>query len=113
MDNLLAIMALSFACFLFWQQRRQSELAKAAIIRRCKQLDLQLLSVAFSAHRLRTADKRWRWHTLYQFEFSALGDDCYQGKLIMQGFHPLQFQIPPYRMDPFSEPSGWSSDTRH
>lgn len=98
--DLLAILALSFGCFLFWQQRRQSELAKAAIARRCQQLDLQLLSVAFSAHKLRDREKRWRWHTVYQFEFSALGDDCYQGKLVMQGFHPVQFQIPPYRIEP-------------
>ncbi|WED21190.1 DUF3301 domain-containing protein [Vibrio sp. JC009] len=99
MGNLFAIIGLSFACFLFWQQRRQSELAKAAIARRCDQLDLQLLSVAFSAHKLITPDRKWRWHTVYQFEFSALGDDCYQGRLIMQGFRPAHFQIPPYRID--------------
>ncbi|MFA0122993.1 DUF3301 domain-containing protein, partial [Vibrio sp. 10N.261.48.A2] len=44
-DNLVAILMLCFFCFLFWQQRRQSELAKAAIARKCKELDLQLLSV--------------------------------------------------------------------
>ncbi|WCE30408.1 DUF3301 domain-containing protein [Vibrio sp. SCSIO 43137] len=98
-DNLLAILALSFGCFLFWQQRRQSELAKAAIIRKCRQLDLQLLSVALKAHKIKTPDGRWYWHTVYQFEFSALGDDCYQGQLFMKGFHPLNFAIPPYRIE--------------
>ncbi|POF55545.1 hypothetical protein CRN58_29460, partial [Vibrio vulnificus] len=31
--DLFAILGLCFFCFLFWQQRRQSELAKAAIAR--------------------------------------------------------------------------------
>ncbi len=97
-DNLLAIFALCFACFLFWQQRRQSELAKAAISRRCKQLDLQLLSVSLGAHKFKTADGRWQWHTVYNFEFSALGDDYYQARTIMQGFRVVHFDIPPYRM---------------
>lgn len=97
-NNLLAILALFFGCFLFWQQRRQSELAKAAVAKRCKQLDLQLLSMSFGAHKLKTPEGLWRWHTVYHFEFSALGDDYYQGKLVMQSFRPVHFHIPPYRM---------------
>lgn len=97
-NNLLAILALSFGCFLFWQQRRQAELAKSAIARRCKQLDLQLLSMSFGTHKIRTPDARWVWHTVYHFEFSALGDDYYQGQLVMQGFRAVHFDIPPYRM---------------
>ncbi|MCW8333377.1 DUF3301 domain-containing protein [Vibrio sp. SCSIO 43135] len=96
--DLLAILGLSFVCFLFWQQRRQSELAKAAISRKCDQLDLQLISVAFGQHKLKTPAGSWRWHTTYQFEFSALGDDCYQGELIMVGFRPMNFHLPPHRM---------------
>ncbi|CAK1702597.1 MULTISPECIES: DUF3301 domain-containing protein [Vibrio] len=100
-DNLLAILFLCFFCFLFWQQRRQSELAKAAIARKCKELDLQLLSVAFSGHKLKMRHELttiWRWHTVYQFEFSALGDDLYQGKLIMVGFRSMRFELQPHRM---------------
>ena len=97
-NNLLAIMVLCFGCFLFWQQRRQSELARSAISRRCKQLDLQLLSVSLKTHKLKTTEGHWRWHTIYCFEFSALGDDYYQGQLIMQGFRTAHFHIPPYRM---------------
>lgn len=54
--DLLAILGLCFFCFLFWQQRRQSELAKVAISRKCEQLDLQLVSIAFGAHKLKTPD---------------------------------------------------------
>jgi len=96
--DLLAIVALSLVCMIFWQQRRQSELAKVAVKRKCDQLDLQLLSVAFKGHKIKTPDGVWRWHTVYQFEFSSLGDDYYQGELIMQGFHVVHFQLPPHRM---------------
>ncbi len=97
-DDLLAILGLCFACFLFWQQRRQSEIAKAQIARKCDQLELQLLSVSFGQHQWKTRDGRWMWHTIYHFEFSALGDDCYQATLEMRGFTPMRFFIPPHRM---------------
>jgi len=97
-SDLLAILALTLFCFAFWQQRRQSELAKQAISRRCQQLDIQLLSTAFVGHRFKHKNGRFGWHTVYQFEFSSLGDDYYQGELTMIGFRAVGFDIPPYRM---------------
>ncbi|MFB9214610.1 DUF3301 domain-containing protein [Vibrio sinaloensis] len=96
--DLLAILALAMLCFLFWQQRRQAELAKAIAARKCEQMDLQLISVALKGHKLKTPDGVWRWHSIYHFEFSSLGDDCYQGTLIMQGFHLAKVDLPPHRM---------------
>ena len=96
--DLLAILGLALICFVFWQQRRQGEIAKTIATRKCEQLDLQLVSVALKGHKLKTPDGSWRWHTLYQFEFSSLGDDCYQGEIIMQGFHLLRVNLPPHRM---------------
>lgn len=98
MTHLIYILLLSLICALFWQQRKQSELAKAAITRQAKQLNLQLLSTSFGQHKFKTNDKRWLWHTVYHFEFSALGDDSNQGQLIMQGFRIIRFNIPPYRI---------------
>lgn len=97
-DNLIGIILLSLICYLFWQQRRQSEIAKQCIARKCAALDLQLLSVSFGQHKWKTPAHRWRWHTVYYFEFSALGDDCYQGQLVMVGFIPSGFDLPPHRM---------------
>ncbi len=96
--DLLAILGLTLICFLFWQQRRQAELAKLFATRKCDQLDLQFISIALKGHKLKTPDGVWRWHSIYQFEFSSLGDDCYQGTLIMQGFHLAKFDVPPHRM---------------
>lgn len=96
--DLFAILGLTFICFLFWQQRRQSEIAKSIAARQCKQLDLQLISVAMQGHKLKTPEGSWHWHTVYQFEFSSLGDDCYQGEIVMQGFQLMKVKLPPHRM---------------
>jgi hypothetical protein len=80
-------------CFLFWQHRRQVELARVAIKNKCHQLDLQLVSITFR-YRLKTDQGRWLFHNRYTFEFSALGDDCYQGHLDMVGLTPTNFYLP-------------------
>jgi hypothetical protein len=96
--DLLAILGLGLLCFLFWQQRKQSEVAKYHIKKKCDELNLQLVSVAFHGHKLRDNSGKWHWHTHYYFEFSALGDDCYQGRLKMVGFYPVNFHLPPHRI---------------
>lgn len=96
--DLLMILLVALVAFLFWQQRRQSELAYQAIKRHCDQLDLQLLSVSLLRYQCRLPDGRFRFHSLYQFEFSARGDDYYQGRAIMIGFKAAKFMLPPYRL---------------
>ncbi len=99
MTHLFAILGLSLLSYLFWQQRKQSELAKNAIAHYCKQHNLQLVSVAFGRHKRQTINKRRCWVTLYLFEFSSLGDDCYQGELTMQGFRVAYCHTPAYRIE--------------
>ncbi|UIP28500.1 DUF3301 domain-containing protein [Photobacterium sp. TLY01] len=98
MDNLLGILALAILGYLFWQQRRQSELAQQFITQRCQQLGLQVLSVARGSHRLKDDAGNWCWQTLYLFEFSADGADAYQGSATFKGLRPVQFYVPPHHM---------------
>ncbi|WP_299020360.1 DUF3301 domain-containing protein [uncultured Photobacterium sp.] len=98
MDNLLGILVLAVLGYLFWQQRRQTELAQQFIDQRCASLGLQLLAIARGAHKLKDKKGRWRWHTVYLFEFSANGQDSYQGYVVMRGFHPMKFHVPPHHM---------------
>lgn len=107
MDNLLGIMLLALVSYLFWQQRRQAELAQQCIHQRCEQLGLQLLSIARGNHRVKDLKGRWYWHTVYWFEFSADGVDAYQGYMIMKGFRAAGFHIPPHRMPESREPDYW------
>lgn len=97
MDYLLAILGFSVCCFLFLQQRKQAELARHHIEKKCHELNLQVVSIAFAQHRF-WAHQQWQWRTRYVFEFSALGDDCYQGTLDMSGFRAVNIHLPPYRM---------------
>lgn len=102
MTNLLAILAVAFLGYAFWQQSKQTEVAKKAIARHCKQLNLQLLSVARGEHKLRLPNGQVGWYTIYLFEFSATGEDCYQGQLIVKGLRSMKFILPPHHM-PVSE----------
>ncbi len=61
-------------------------------------MELQLLSVARGSYGIQLPDGKKRLHTIYEFEFSSVGDDHYTGKLIMIGFKAAKFNLPPYRM---------------
>lgn len=98
MDNLLGILALALLGYLFWQQRRQTEFAQKFIEQRCDTLNLQLLAIARGEHKLKDREGRWQLHTVYLFEFSADGHDSYQGYVVMKGFRPMQFYVPPHHM---------------
>lgn len=98
MENLLGILILALAGYLFWQQRRQDELAQHFINQRCEHLGLQLLNTARGGHKVKDQHGRWYWHTVYWFEFSADGQDSYQGHIVMRGFKPATVHIPPHRM---------------
>ncbi|CAM3023762.1 DUF3301 domain-containing protein [Vibrio rarus] len=98
MDHLFAILGLVIFVTLFWQHRRQAEFAKGAIQRHCKQLDLQVVSISSGSHKIRYPNGKWGWHTVFAFEFSALGDDCYHGELTMQGLRMTHFHTQPHRM---------------
>lgn len=96
--DLLLILALCFAGFLFWQQRHQAEIAKQAIQRHWPEGVLNLCWPKATLSSCKSSLSQWRWHTIYLFEFSSLGDDCYQGQLEMRGFRTVGFALPPHRM---------------
>ncbi|MGB2078681.1 MAG: DUF3301 domain-containing protein [Vibrio sp.] len=96
--DLLLILVVVLVCALFWQQRKQSELARKAIEQKCNALSLQLLSTSLHRYSFRLPNGKFGFHAMYQFEFSVTGDDYYQARLLMQHGYPKQFFIPPYRL---------------
>ncbi|WP_419205293.1 DUF3301 domain-containing protein [Photobacterium leiognathi] len=98
MENLLGILLVAIIAFLFWQQRRQTELAQYFIEQRCKNMGLQLLSFARGKHKLKDHYGEWGWRTVFIFEFSADGHDAYQGYLEMKRLRASHFFIPPHRL---------------
>lgn len=90
--ELYFLLGLILLCALFWRHRQQAELAKTRISAKCKQLQLQLLSVSYSDVRITKQGIRWR----YQFEFASVPDSRYIGYLILEGRH-FHYDIPAYK----------------
>lgn len=96
MTNLFWILLIVVAACLFWQQRRQSEIAKQFIQQRCQQTAVQLLSIARGSHDFNLPKGPFHVQTHYYFEFSANGLDCYQGYAVMKGMRLQELYMPAY-----------------
>ncbi|PSU19662.1 DUF3301 domain-containing protein [Photobacterium kishitanii] len=103
MDNLFGILIIAIIGFLFWQQRRQTELAQYYIEQRCKNMSLQMLSFARGEHKLKDHHGEWGWRTVFVFEFSADGVDVYQGYIEMKRLRASYFYLPPHRIPESSD----------
>jgi hypothetical protein len=101
MSNLLFILLSVIVAALFWKLRQQSEHAKELITRHCLNLDLQLLSVSRSQFNYKLG--RDFLQASFIFEFSSDNDNCYQGRLLLNGLHRPRFELPPYRT--FEDPN--------
>lgn len=95
MTNLLFLLFSLLAGALFWKLRQQSEFARELIIKRCMQLDLQLLSVSRSQFNFKPGKNFLQ--ASFVFEFSSDNDNCYQGRLLLNGLHNPRFELPVYR----------------
>ncbi|WP_325891861.1 DUF3301 domain-containing protein [Grimontia sp. NTOU-MAR1] len=94
--NLFWILLIAIVASLFWQQRRQSELAKNYIARRCQQTNVQLISIARGSHFFGWPKGPLDIQTRYYFEFSVNGLDCYQGYAVMKGMRIKEIYMPAY-----------------
>ncbi len=98
MTDLIIIIGIIMLGTFFWQQRKQSEQAQRHIKLRCDQLGLQLLSTSRGHYRLESPQGKRGLFAMFNFEFSANGEDYYEGQCWMQGSHLLRFDIPPHHL---------------
>lgn len=96
MTNLLWLLLIAVAATLFWQQRRQSEIAKQFIQQRCQNTGVQLLSIARGSHDFNWPKGPFQIQTRYFFEFSVNGIDCYEGYAVMKGMRLKEVHMPAY-----------------
>jgi hypothetical protein len=87
---------------LYWRQALiAKEQAYVAALRHCKQMQVQLLDQNVHLRRLWfKRDERGQlclWRAFY-FEFSALGDERYQGRVIMLGSRVTSVELEPHRI---------------
>jgi hypothetical protein len=87
----------------WWVRARDlKELVQQTVQRRCEALSLSLLDQTIALRRLRLArNARGQWALLrtYQFDFSATGEDRYQGYVEVLGRQVLKIHLPPHRID--------------
>ncbi len=100
-DEIFMILLFS-AGFLYWQSTQKvREIALAATIRHCHDMELQMLDgyIAFNALSLKR-DRAGAIHIArsYQFEFSSTGAERYNGRIHMLGRRIESIQLEPYRI---------------
>ena len=96
MWDLLFILGMVLLGTTIWKLRQQSELAKSMIEQHCKNLELQVLSVARSRFNFKLGADFLR--ASFIFEFSSDGTNRYQGTLFLSGLVKPRFQLPAYRL---------------
>lgn len=96
-DVVLLLLLLGCAA-LFWQWRRQAELAGTYARRYCQQHQLQLLEIHRASGKLSWHRSAPGWSALFIFDFSSDGESRYQGQLWLFNLHLQQIEVPPYRL---------------
>jgi len=96
------IVSLLCLAILYWiNGQKVREIALAAARVECKKLNLQLLDGSVSLKKIRPKRNPTGQLTLrreYQFEFSATGDERYQGKVILLGVIVELIELQPHRI---------------
>ncbi len=99
--DLLVFTVIAFAAYLWWIMQSIRQLALSHAQRRCKELNLQFLDGGI-ALRIKGFQRspNGMLAPLFTgtFEFSATGDDRYQGVVTMLGKRLSKIDIPPHRI---------------
>lgn len=98
LSDAILLIALCFAAMLFWQGRRQAELARLHAKRYCEQHQLQLLDIAWLNGRPRRMGRHWGWFSRYQFAFSSDREHRYEGEIHMLNLRLQHIETPVYRL---------------
>jgi len=90
------------AAYLWWRHAQQvKEIAFAATRRQCRLYGVQMLDDYIALNRCTLArDKagKMRLQRRFTFEFSATGEDRYQGSCVMMGTDVAAIEMPAYRL---------------
>ncbi|WP_158967058.1 DUF3301 domain-containing protein [Paraglaciecola sp. L3A3] len=82
----------------FWRLRAISESVKDYLENYCETRQLQLISVARDKTRIGSYRGKLDFQSVFVFEFSGNGEECYQGKVSMAGLTVLDTDTPAYRV---------------
>ena len=91
--DLLMLFPLVLLLTYWWRSSEQKSVAVAAARAYCKDRNLQLLdeTLLFKRFRIeRDYQRRRRLCRLYEFDYSAAGEDRQNGEIILSGYHVLR-----------------------
>lgn len=86
----------------FWRAQGARERALLVTRQYCQNKALQLLDETVGLSGLwlkRNAEGRMCLRRTYRFEFTATGEERYEGKTVLLGYQTEQIYLPPYRVD--------------
>ncbi|RUO50975.1 DUF3301 domain-containing protein [Pseudidiomarina aquimaris] len=98
LSDALLLIAVAFIGLLFWQGRRQAELARVHAQRYCQQYQLQFLDIAWQGGKLSKAGRHFGWLSRYQFAFSSDREHRYEGEITMLNLRLQKVDTPVYRL---------------
>lgn len=94
--------ALIILAVIYWLRSRDlKQLAYEQAARHCKDLDLAILDESVALTGLKMTKNHLGKRCLarrYQFDFTADGEDRYQGHIILTGRKVLSIKLPPHRI---------------
>ncbi|RUO58548.1 DUF3301 domain-containing protein [Pseudidiomarina insulisalsae] len=98
LGDAILLLAIGFIGLLFWQGRRQAELARMHAKRYCERNQLQFLDIAWQGGKLARSGRHWGWQSHYQFAFSSDREHRYEGDLHMLNLRLQHIETPVYRL---------------
>lgn len=101
LSDLLWLTLLGLALSYWWSARGMKERALLAARRRVQELELEFLDDSVVLQWLRPQrdrQGRWRIRRHYRFEFSATGQERYQGWIELMGYQVGAFHLDAHRI---------------
>ncbi len=99
--NLLLLILAGVIALYWWQSGLFKGRARELATAHCRQLNLQLLDQSMVITAIWPALSRSgkiEFRRTYQFEFSSIGDNRYQGQLVMQGLRLKSIELETYKL---------------
>jgi len=99
--NLSLLILVGVIAVYWWQSGLYKGRARELASAHCRQLELQLLDQSMVITAIWPALSRGgkiEFRRTYQFEFSSIGDNRYQGQLVMQGLHLKSIELETYKL---------------
>lgn len=101
LHDLFWLTLVTLFCIHWWRSQKAKEIALRHTRIYCKEHSLQLLDDSIGLRALwfkRDEGGQLRIWRSYVFEFTATGDDRYQGRIVLLGNRVTSIQLPPHRI---------------